>query len=375
VAKWLRIGFLLALGLALAQTAPLPRGGAMTGVWIELEGGCGRTLTPGETIAFRAGVSEPAYLYVFDVRAPDAFVRLVPRGEMPVRSAGGGEVVRFPRPGAGVRYQVTGPPGEGYLYLLATRVPLALPPALSASELERLLDGLDAASWGAAWCRYLVVAPAAAQATVAIETEPAGLAVYADGVYLGTAPLTASLVPGVHRLRLEGAGTVHEQTLRLAAGDRFDLRLRLPAEAPPVARFAVSSAPDGAWAYLDGRYACVTPCELEARPGVHLLRLERPGYQVWGAYVRIGTEDAEPGTTVILKEANATLTVRVDADAALFLDGMPLGWVRAGEARTLAVASGWHEVVALAAGYETARERVLILSEDREEVELELDTF
>ncbi|WP_456448027.1 PEGA domain-containing protein [Oceanithermus sp.] len=374
--SWRKLAVLaLVFGLALAQPAPLPRGGTLAGVWIELQGGCDRVLTPGETIAFRAGVSGAAYLYVFDVRAPDVLVRLVPRGEAPVRSAGGGEGVRFPQPGAGVRYQVTGPSGEGYLYLLATRVPLALPPEVSALELARLLDGLDFASWGAAGCRYRVAAPPTAQAVVAIETEPAGLTVYVDGVHLGASPLTASLAPGVHRLRLEGAGALHEQTLRLAPGDRFSLRLRLPIEALPVARFAVSSAPDGAWAYLDGRYVCATPCELEARPGVHLLRLERPGQQVWGAYVRIATQDAASGITVTLKEASATLTVRTDADAALFLDGMPLGWLRAGEARTLPVAPGWHEVVALAPGREAARERILILDGDREEMELDLDAL
>jgi hypothetical protein len=56
----------------------------------------------------------------------------------------------------------------------------------------------------------------------------------------------------------------------------------------------VKTRPGGARVYLDGEFKGYSPVTLQTLPiGKHMLRLERPGFKVWGTLVEVSPEDSE----------------------------------------------------------------------------------
>ena len=83
------------------------------------------------------------------------------------------------------------------------------------------------------------------------------------------------------------------------------------------------SSPGGATAKLDGNpsLACSTPCSLRAAPGIHILSLTLPGYQIERREFTVGTGPLEL-TPVALRRAGGTLMLTSVPDgAAISVDG------------------------------------------------------
>jgi hypothetical protein len=56
----------------------------------------------------------------------------------------------------------------------------------------------------------------------------------------------------------------------------------------------VKTRPSGARVYLDGEFKGYTPLVLQTLPiGKHMLRVERPGFKLWGTLVEVSPEDSE----------------------------------------------------------------------------------
>jgi TonB family protein len=118
----------------------------------------------------------------------------------------------------------------------------------------------------------------AAASGLSIETEPAGAAVWIDGVEAGSAPIVLpGVAPGLHRLRVVREGYASaELTLQVAEGmGLVPLRFALAGVTAPVE----IRAGDGVTVRIDGHEVGRTPlAPVHVAPGVHEIRLERRGF-------------------------------------------------------------------------------------------------
>jgi hypothetical protein len=121
-------------------------------------------------------------------------------------------------------------------------------------------------------------APAQGSASLFITSNPAGAAVFLNGVEVGTTanPLLP-LAPGTYEVELRKEGFVPESdTVTLEMDETQFLAFSL-AEIRGGS-ILVSSVPS-AEVFLDGRRVGRTPLTVEAQPGVRTLRLARPGFE------------------------------------------------------------------------------------------------
>lgn len=136
-----------------------------------------------------------------------------------------------------------------------------------------------------------ILGSSSGEASLRVETDPPGAAVFLDGERIGLTPLAVREGERAEgRLRVEREGFRPVDTL-LAPGPgpvalRFVLRpLPPPSEAASgaeVASLAVTSAPSGAAVFLDGRRVGETPLRLDSlEAGAVAVRLERAGHQAW----------------------------------------------------------------------------------------------
>lgn len=90
--------------------------------------------------------------------------------------------------------------------------------------------------------------------------------------------------------------------------------------------FVITSDPEGATVYLDGKQVGVTPLELEGiEPGMHQVGVQAPGHAL---LVReVDTSDGSKGEVrARLKKDGGTLTIKTGSpDAVVHMDGVPVG--------------------------------------------------
>jgi hypothetical protein len=189
---------------------------------------------------------------------------------------------------------------------------------------------------------------AAAVGSLLVQTEPARLAVFVDGVERGVSPLTVEgLTPGEHQVAVRGDGSIVRRTVTVQANENTVLVLT-PVEraAPPVAAgasggFLAISAPFYLRIREAGKVLGSTDVERLMLPaGEHTLELinEPLGYQ-GKRTVRI-----EAGKTVAVKiePPNGVLSINAQPWAEVWVDGQRIGETPIGN---LARPIGTHEVV------------------------------
>jgi TonB family protein len=113
---------------------------------------------------------------------------------------------------------------------------------------------------------------------LSIESEPSGAGVWLDGDPVGMAPIVLSpLAPGPHRVLVvrEGYAPAEVQLQVTEGMGVVPLRFALAGVTAPVH----VRAPDGVSVHIDGHAVGRTPlAAIHLTPGVHELRLERPGF-------------------------------------------------------------------------------------------------
>lgn len=228
------LGLILGVGLGLAQgEAPvLPQGiipvPEEPGILVSLKTDKD-TYAPGDTLKISFTLSKDAYVYLYDL-TPDGRVRLiVPNRYLqdPHFPAG---THTIPTPGWVLR--VTEPEGWEFFQALASEEPLSFyeakafekdafllftDPGKFAGQLQEMLAG----NWGTAWTSFRVHRPKAA---LTVTTHPAGADIWANGSYLGTAPLTRVFSPGTFQLLVEKEG-YEPRTLDLSLADGEEVSL------------------------------------------------------------------------------------------------------------------------------------------------------
>lgn len=111
------------------------------------------------------------------------------------------------------------------------------------------------------------VAPAAG--TLVVQSNPAGVQVFVDGVERGMTPARLSVAPGAHILELRGSGTPRVIPLNVTAGAEVSQYLEF-AESPATGQLSVQSDPAGARVLVDGIERGVSPLTIaDLPPGTH----------------------------------------------------------------------------------------------------------
>jgi hypothetical protein len=182
--------------------------------------------------------------------------------------------------------------------------------------------------------------PAATTATLAVDSDPAGLGVFVEGEPQGATPLTLVLPAGPVRLEIDTPAGRRGLALDLKPGGEsshyFDLSA--PAEPAPAGpattgSIDVRSDPPGAAVTVAGRQRGVTPVTVtDLGPGIHDVLLN------YGGRSRIERVAVSAGRTstvsigfaaVATPPQTGTLRVRAPVELQVFRSGRPVGSTRA----------------------------------------------
>jgi hypothetical protein len=110
--------------------------------------------------------------------------------------------------------------------------------------------------------------------TVAVQTNPPGVAVFIDGVAHGNTPARVSLTAGSHIVELRGRGVPRVIPVTITVGAEVSQYLELP-ETPSVGSLLVQSDPSGARVTVDGVDQGKAPASVtNLTPGEHEVVLQ-----------------------------------------------------------------------------------------------------
>lgn len=135
-------------------------------------------------------------------------------------------------------------------------------------------------------------------ATIAVTSEPSGVAVWIDGRRVGTTPIEREPVgSGKHLISIEHAWYApYEHQFSIAVGNHLEHHAVLQ---PGKATLVLVSNPKGAWIEIDGeRLSAVTPYRHDTRSGVF--------------QVTMGQPERKPVTKEVTVNAGATEEVNID---------------------------------------------------------------
>jgi hypothetical protein len=157
----------------------------------------------------------------------------------------------------------------------AMSAPPAPPRARSRASLIAAIVGAVAVIGGGvfAW-KSNTTTPPSELGTLIVQSSPAGVEVFVDGVTRGMTPARVSLPAGSHILELRGRGVPRVIPFQVPAGGQVSQYLEF-ADTPLTGMLVVHSQPEGAKVTVDGVPRGVTPITLEGiTPGDHEVVLE-----------------------------------------------------------------------------------------------------
>ena len=217
---------------------------------------------------------------------------------------------------------------------------------------------------------YLTLNPAQpTTGDIDVTSSPSGANVYVDSVYYGTSPqLCSGLTPGGHTLEVMKSGyNTWKQTVSVVAGQTTRVHASLTASAQYGSLY-VSSNPQGANVYLNGKYYGVTPMTIGSLlPNTYTLELTKSGYYDWKNSVRIY---ANQETTVskslekIAVPTTGTLSVTSNPSfASITVDGVSYGVTDPAYPLIInGIAAGRHTVRAELEGYNDETTSVSVIA-------------
>ena len=166
---------------------------------------------------------------------------------------------------------------------------------------------------GAYASRYVGAATPPAMGTLSVQSSPAGVEVFVDGVTRGVTPAKIALTPGSHILELRGRGVPRVIPLQITSGAQVSQYLEF-AESPTTGMLVVHSQPAGANVTVDGVARGVTPLTVEGlTTGDHEVILQ-------------GASGTSRHTVKVLAGTTASL-VAPATPAAPASDGPVSGWI------------------------------------------------
>ena len=205
---------------------------------------------------------------------------------------------------------------------------------------------------------YATLQPVETAGSIHVTSSPSGSAVYLNGNYRGTAPLTIqNLVPGTYSLEADHTGYQSDYaTVTVRAGQQSNVQFTLT----PIEQYGsikVTSSPSGAYVYMDGTYKGKTPLTLTSVSAKkHNIELDLSGYYDWMSSVTVSpgvTSYVNAHLTSVPSETTGAIdVVSYPAGADVFLDDKYQGKTpTAGVYAISNVAVGSHTVRVALSGY------------------------
>jgi serine/threonine protein kinase len=195
--------------------------------------------------------------------------------------------------------------------------------------------------------RYMA-APVAADGmgTLVVQTNPTGASVDIDGQPRGVTPLSLSLSPGRHTLKLANEGNVRSMPITIVAGGQVSQLIELPRASSLLGELQVRTEPAGAQVTVDGHAYGRSPLTVEGlSPGVHSVVLENElGSMTQEVKIEAGTTASLVVPMTAPKNAPVSGWISVSAPVALqiFEDSRLLG---TSQSDRIMVSVGRHELV------------------------------
>jgi PEGA domain len=220
---------------------------------------------------------------------------------------------------------------------------------------------LAAALGGGAYAsRFVGRSAPPAEGTLAVQSSPAGVEVFVDGVSRGVTPAKIALPPGSHILELRGRGVPRVIPLQITSGAQVSQYLEF-ADTPTTGMLVVHSQPAGANVTVDGVARGVTPLTVEGlSSGDHEVVLQSAtGSSKHTVKVLAGTTASLvapviPATPVSDGPVSGWIAVKAPFVIEIHEDGNLIGTT---ESDRLMLAAGRHvlEFVNQAVGYRQSR--------------------
>ena len=164
-----------------------------------------------------------------------------------------------------------------------------------------------------------------ASGTLNIYSTPSGGSVYIDKKFRGTTPFSISLSPATYGVQVDKSGyTATAETVIISAGQTVTRSYSLQPKTS-YGSLMITSEPDNAYAYVDGKRAGITAVTVnDLTAGNHDIRLTAPGYRDWTTtqYVKAGAVMTVHGT--LKPSAPGMGYIRVvsyPGEAEVYLDG------------------------------------------------------
>lgn len=134
-------------------------------------------------------------------------------------------------------------------------------------------------------------------AEVSVRVEGANAEIFVDGESMGRAPLPRPLVlkPGEHRFQAKaGENSSPEKVEKLVAGSQKVVALKLVDKSKEPAMLEITTEPEGAEVFIDGKPAGTSPTNHEAEPGLHIIVAELDGHKPAELEVRVAAGQKLP---------------------------------------------------------------------------------
>jgi hypothetical protein len=173
--------------------------------------------------------------------------------------------------------------------------------------------------------------------TLSVQTNPAGVAVFVDGVARGNTPARLSLSAGSHIVELRGRGVPRVIPMTVTAGAEVSQYLELP-ETPSTGSLLVQSEPAGARVSVDGVDRGTAPISVaDLAPGEHEVVLQAEG----GAPVKQRVVIQAGVAASVLTPVSGWLTVKSPVAVEIRENGRLVGTT---DSDRIMMAAGRHEI-------------------------------
>ena len=146
---------------------------------------------------------------------------------------------------------------------------------------------------------YATLNPVQTFGSIVVSSYPTGAVVYLDGREWHYTPATfTSVSAGAgHTVQVSMSGyQTYTTTVYVPAGAQVPVNVNLVPAPQQTGSLSVTSTPNGADVYIDGRYWSSTPAVVPGlAPGSHTVRVHKAGYDEFITTVTVYRRPADPG--------------------------------------------------------------------------------